>query len=203
MDPTATDESFSLDQLKAGDNQAWNRAFSCLNGLAFNVLKGTYNSLSEADLQEVCQDAIISLIEHYVEQAESIDDLKKLVITIAKNKARDLFDKQNAGMRSRALTESLNATDDNGLPLVAEKNLISDAADPAGMADRVERAFLLNEAIKELPPKQADLLRDYYFGELKQQEIADKHGLKLSSVGGYLNRALESLEKILRKNKLL
>lgn len=203
MAPTATDESFSLDQLKAGDNQAWNSAFGCLYGLAFNVLKGINNSLSEADLQEVVRDAIISLIEHYVEKAESIEELKKLVITIAKNKARDLIDKQNAGMRSRAMTESLNATDDSGLPIVSEKNLVSDEADPADMADQVERAFLLNEALKELPPKQADLLRDYYFAELKQQEIADKHGLKLSSVGGYLNRALESLEKIVRKNKLL
>jgi RNA polymerase sigma factor (sigma-70 family) len=200
MEGQISEETFTLDQLKTGDERAWNDAFTCFYSLAFNVLQG---SMQEADLQEVVQDAIISLIENYVEKAESIDDLKKLVIKIARNKARDLIDYQNAQKRDMRVTDSLNATDDDGQPIVSEKNLELEQAAPADMADRKEQALLIREDMKQLPQKQSDLLRDYYFDDLKQQEIADKYGIKLKSVGGYLNRACEALEKILKKNKLL
>ena len=203
MTNPVSDEDFTLDQLKAGDNRAWNTAFSCFYGLAFNVIAGSQPTLSEADLQDVVQDSIIRLIQNYVEKAESVLDLKKLVITIAKHKVLDLIRTRKAGIRDQTRTDSLDSTDAEGQPVVDEKHLASAEPTPANIADQTERAFLLNEALKELPQKQADLLRDFYFLDLKQQEIADKHGLKVSSVGGYLNRALEALEKILTKGKLL
>jgi RNA polymerase sigma-70 factor (ECF subfamily) len=203
MEGQISGESFTVDQLKAGDERAWNDAFTCFYGLAFNVLEGVFYSLQEADLEDVVQDAIISLIDNYVQTAGSIDDLKKLVITIAKNKAKDLIDYQNAQRRDMKVTDSLDVTDDDGQPIVSEKNRELKQTTPADMADKKEQALLVREAMKQLPQKQSDLLWDYYFEDLKQQEIAGKYRIKLNSVGGYLNRALEALEKILKKNKLL
>jgi RNA polymerase sigma factor (sigma-70 family) len=194
---------FTLDQLKAGDERAWDSAFTCLYGLAFNVLQGMNLSLQVQDLEEAAQDAIIEIINHYVATAGSVDELKRLVITIAKRKALDLLDKYGASMRDIHKTDSLNAEDSEGQPLIKENRLPSDQNSPEIQADKVERAMLLREAMKELSGNKADLLSDYYFNELSQQQLADKYAMKLSSVGGYLNRALGDLEKILKKQNLL
>ena len=203
MESIGENHDFTLAQLKAGDERAWNSAFTCLYGLAFNVLQGMKLTLQIQDLEEAAQDAIIEIINKYVETAEEIDDLKKLAITIAKRKALDLLDKYGAGIRDHRKTDSLNAVDSEGQPLISEKRLPSDQNSPQILADKVERALLLREAMKELPENKANLLSDYYFNELTQQELADKYGMKLSSVGGYLNRALDDLEKILKKQNLL
>ncbi len=195
--------NFTLDQLKAGDERAWNSAFSCLYGLAFNVLQGMNLALQFQDLEESAQDAVVEIINHYVETSTSVDDLKRLAITIAKRKALDLLDKYGAAIRDHSKTDSLNAVDREGQPLIKEKRLPSDQNTPEVQADRVERALLLREAMKELPENKAGLLADYYFNEMSQQELGAKYGMKLSSVGGYLNRALGDLEKILKKQNLL
>ena len=194
---------FALDQLKTGDERAWNSAFTCLYGLAYNGLQEKKLALQIQDLEESAQDAIIEIINHYVATAESVDDLKRLAITIAKRKALDLLDKYGAAIRDHRKTDSLNAVDSEGQPLIKEKRLPSDQNSPEILADKVERALLLREAMKELPENKAGLLADYYFHEMSQQQLADKYGLKLSSVGGYLNRALGDLEKILKKQNLL
>lgn len=203
MESIGENHDFTLAQLKAGDERAWNSAFTSLYGLAFNVLQGMNLTLQIQDLEEAAQDAIIEIINKYVETAEEIDELKRLAITIAKRKALDLIDKYGAGMRDHRKTDSLNAVDSEGQPLIKEKRLPFDQNSPEVLADKVERALLLREAMKELPENKANLLSDYYFESMSQQELADKYGMKLSSVGGYLNRALDDLEKILKKQNLL
>jgi len=197
MEEQNPDESFTLGQLQTGDESAWERAFQLFYSLAFNVLKSRNYPLSEEDLQEIVPDAIIELIDNYVEKAENIVELNKLVITIAKNKAKDLLEKQRALKRGGGHVDSLEDDQPEG------KEFKSDIADPSEEAEQAERALLLNAAIKNLPAKYAEVLYDSYILGLKQQEIADKRGLKIGSIGVYINRGLEQLKKILEDEDLL
>jgi len=196
MEKSDQAETFTLDQLRAGDQQAWEKAHQSLYSLAFNVLFNLGYPLAVEDLQEIVQDSIIKLIEHYVERSKDVSELNKLVITIAKNKANDLLARQQATKRGSGKVESIE-----GQPEGTEYK--SNESNPAESFERVERAFLLKEALKKVPQKYRDVLHDNYILGLKHYEIAEKRDLSIGSVGVYINRGLEHLKKILEDEDLL
>ena len=198
MEKQAPAELFALDHLKAGDDRAWNAAFKCFYNLAFNVLEAVFHSLPEADLQDVVQEAIVSLINKYVQDAESVDDLKKLVVTIAKNEARDLIRHRKTQKGGQGKVDSLEE-------LASEKgfDIPDETIPPDELTQKVERALLIQEAVKQIPPKYGDVLTDHYFLGLSHKEIADKRGLKIGSVGVYLTRGKELLAPIFKNMSLL
>ena len=203
MGDTAPEHQFTLDQLRSGDEPAWEKAFKCLYGLAFNVLKRNVVSLNEADLQEAAQDAVIEIIEKYVAKVPSVEDLKRLVITIAKRKALDQIRKQQAEKRGKNVTVrigDINLEEDDEKE---EKYFKSTTPTPEEVADQVERAYLMEIALQQIKTKYADVLRDSFFLGLPHKEIAAKRGLKIGTIGVYITRGMEELAPLLRSSNLL
>jgi len=195
MEEQIPEISFTPDQLRDGNPDAWEKAYSVFFELAFNVLKGRY-PLSHHDLEDLAQETIITLIDKFVEQAEDVASLSKMVITIAKNKAKDLLRLRNAQKHGGGAVESLEGQPEG-------TQFKSEAADPEMEAERAEKALLLGVAVKKLPRNLAEVVEDCYFLSLAHKEIAEKRGLKIGSIGVYINRALVKLHKILAVEDLL
>lgn len=57
----------------------------------------------------------------------------------------------------------------------------------------------LREAIRQLRPRQREMIRMIYFGGVSQEDAANKLGIAQASVSITLNRAIENLKKIMKK----
>ena len=100
-----------------------------------------------------------------------------------------------AYLRVIAWSRTLNASRGlrHGLPL-DEAQVENTAAAAVEDSDRSER---LREALADLPPKDAEVLRWFYQDGLSYAEIARRSGLGVSGVGMALARARERLRALL------
>ena len=65
-------------------------------------------------------------------------------------------------------------------------------------------AELLDHALRRIDRRYSDVVRDSYFARLTHQEIADKRGLAIGSIGKYLERGLDALlEFVPERDKVL
>ena len=62
---------------------------------------------------------------------------------------------------------------------------------------------MVRAALKQVPEQYRIVVEEFYFNGLTQQEIADRHGLKIGSIGVYLSRGKEALRKFLPEDELL
>lgn len=181
-----------IEQLKAGDRAAWNRAWEILYAISLSVCCSSAPNLNHQDHEDVAVEAITEVIK-YVEKVPSFEECKKLVVTISKNRLLDRFRsiatvKHGAGkVESLDQKEGFDAADPN-----------QERPDVAAM--KGERALMLKEGLEQIPGQYRKVVEDFYLKGLKQQEIADKHGLKIGTIGVYLQRGLEALHEILPKD---
>jgi RNA polymerase sigma factor (sigma-70 family) len=183
---------FTLEQLQSGDREAWRRAYDCLSVLILSVLQARSTSVSWPELEDISIDTVAKLVEGIAGVTGGVEGLKKLAITIALNQLRDRLDAQKAQKRGAGKVESLDAQPP-GLDYKSE------GTTPDQDAEAAERAFLLNEALEEIPERYRDVLKDAYFLGLKQREIAAKRSLSIGSVGVYLDRGLVALRPLVEK----
>jgi RNA polymerase sigma-70 factor (ECF subfamily) len=184
-----------IEQLRTGDRTAWNRAFEIFKAISLSICCSTAPDLNQHDHEDVAIEAITSAVK-YVKAGKSFEECKKLVVTISKNRLNDRFSHDSAQKRRYDLGESLEAKES------------FDAADPSQERPDVavingERAAMVGEALKRIPEQYRKVVEEFYFIGLTQQAIADKHGLKIGSIGVYLQRGLEALHKILKQDELL
>ena len=184
-----------IEQLKAGDRAAWNRAWEILYAISLSVCCSSAPNLNHQDHEDVAVEAITEVIE-YVEKVPSFEECRKLVVTISKNRLLDRFRHRGAQKRDGNLTESIEETEgfdpkDESLEL------------PDVLVAKGELALILAGALKQIPEQYRKVVEDFYLKEMKQQEIADKHGLAIGSIGNYLRRGLEALHEVLKKKELL
>lgn len=181
-----------IEQLKAGDRLAWNRAWEILYAISLSVCCSTASTLNHQDHEDVAAEAITEVIE-YIEKVGSFEECKKLVVTISKNRLLDRFRSIATVKHGAGKVDSL------------DQNEGIDAADPSQerpdvAAMKGERALMLKEGLKQIPEQYRKVVEDFYLKGLKQQEIADKHGLAIGSIGNYLQRGVEALHDILPKD---
>ena len=181
-----------IEQLKAGDRLAWNRAWEILYTISLSVCCSTPSALNHHDHEDVAAEAITEVVG-YIEKVGSFEECKKLVVTISKNRLLDRFRRDSADKRREDLGESLEAKE--GFDAVDPNQERPDV-----VAIKGERALMLAEGLKQIPEQYRKVVEDFYLKGLKQQEIADKHGLNIKSIGAYLQRGLEALHKILPKD---
>jgi RNA polymerase sigma-70 factor, ECF subfamily len=175
-----------IEQLKAGDRIAWNRAWEILYAISLSVCYTTASTLNHQDHEDVAAESITEVVE-YIEKVGSFEECKKLVVTISKNRLLDRFRHASAGKRDGKLTDSIEETE--GFDPKDESQERPD-----------ERNLMLKEGLKQIPEQYRKVVEDFYLKGLKQQEIADKHGLAIGSIGNYLQRGLAALHDILPKD---
>ncbi|HJT56319.1 MAG TPA: RNA polymerase sigma factor [Ktedonobacteraceae bacterium] len=111
---------------------------------------------------------------------------KPWLYSIARNRAYDYLRRQQ-----RHPTTSLQSLQE----LQADKPglIVSD------FSGRVEEAELLQQALKELPPKLRDCLLLQSIGKFSQQEIADLLNMSKGSVAVYVSKARKQLRETLQR----
>ncbi|NDJ15117.1 MAG: sigma-70 family RNA polymerase sigma factor [Acidobacteriia bacterium] len=184
-----------IEQLRTGDRTAWDRAFTILKAISLSVCCSTAPDLNHHDHEDVAIAAITAVVK-YVKEGKSFEECKKLVVTISKNRLNDRFSHDSTEKRRNDLGESLEAKEG------------FDAADPAQelpdvAAMKGERAAMVREALKQIPEKSRKILEDSFFNDLTQQEIADRHGLNLKTIGATKDRGLQALAKVLKKKQFM
>lgn len=181
-----------IEQLKAGDRMAWDKAYGILYAISLSVCAASAGDLNHHDHEDVAAEAITQIID-YIEKVNSFEDCKKLVVTISKNRLLDRYRRRSIAKHGRGEVESLEQKE--GFDAVDLSQQQPDVAVING-----ERALLLKEALTKIPEQYRKVVEDFYLKELTQQAIADQHVLKIGSIGVYLQRGLEALHKILPKD---
>ena len=188
------DSDIDIAQLKTGDRPAWERAFEILYSIGLSVCCASAPDLNHHDHEDVAVESVTQVV-NYVEQAGSFEECKRLVVTIAKNRLLDRFRQRATQKHGAGRVESL------------EQQEGFDAPDPGQQTPDVhvlngEWGLMLAAGLKQIPEQYRKVVEDFYLNGLTQQEIAERHGLKLGSIGVYLDRGLKALEKVLPKDAL-
>lgn len=176
-----------IEQLKAGDRIAWNRAWEILYAISLSVCCSTASTLNHQDHEDVAAEAITEVVE-YIEKVDNFEDCKKLVVTISKNRLLDRFRSRATEKHGAGKVESLEQKE--GFDAIDPSQQRPDALVLMG-----ENALILAEALKGVPEQYRKVVEDFYLKGSTQQEIADRHGLKIGSIGVYLDRGLKALRE--------
>ena len=184
-----------IEQLRTGDRTAWDRAYEVFKAISLSVCCSTAPDLNHHAHEDVAIEAITQVVK-YVKGGKSFEECKKLVVTISKNRLHDRFRRDSADKRREDLGESLEAKEG------------FDAADPSQNRPDVamincERDAMVRGALRQISEQYRKVVEESYFNDLTHQKIADKHGLAIGSIGNYLQRGLDELHEILKKDELL
>jgi RNA polymerase sigma factor (sigma-70 family) len=180
-----------LSALRRGDADAWDAAFEWLWPGAFAVAQLKLQPYLPGDVEDVAIEALEALVDK-VGGARSVEELKPLVAGIVHNRAVSRLREHFAAKRGAGKTESLDAPMEEGGSR-PEAVMVDSPLD--ALADR-ELAQRLQESLATLKPPQGDILADFYLHGMRYEEIAEKRGVAVGSVGVYLKRGLETLRRI-------
>jgi RNA polymerase sigma-70 factor (ECF subfamily) len=156
----------------------------------------------ERYLANAVEDIAIEALEELVPKVEglrSADELKRLVASIAHNRAVSLLRQHFAARRGGGNVESLDAVQEASGDL--PEAIAPDS--PLAALEKDELAKRLNKAMAALKPPLGELVADSFIRKLSHKEIADKHGLAVGSVGVYVKRGLEALRRAWGPDKYL
>ena len=143
--------------------------------------------MNHHEQEDVAIEAVVEVID-YVQKVNSFEECKRLVVTISKNRLLDRFRSKATVKHGAGQVESLEQQE--GIEAV-------DAAQPRPDALVLlgENAMILKRALLAVPEQYRRVVEEFYLKGLTQQEIADQLGLKLGSIGVYLDRGLKALKQ--------
>jgi len=180
-----------LDALRTGDASAWDEAFAWLWPTAFTVAKLKLQPYLPNEVEDVAIESIEQLVEK-VPGVKSVEDLKPLAASIAHHRAVSLLRERFAKKRGEGKTDSLDAPLDGGV----SQNEPTTSDSPLEDLEQVELAQQLSKSLAELKKPMGEILSDFFLHGLRYEEIADKRGVAVGSVGVYLKRGLEAMRRI-------
>jgi RNA polymerase sigma factor (sigma-70 family) len=179
-----------LGALKAGDATAWDEAFGWLWPTVFAVAKLKLQPYLPNEVEDVAIESIEQLVEK-VPGIRSVEELKPLAASIAHNRAVSKLRERFATKRGEGKTESLDAQP------AEEANPHEPLSDsPLADLEQNELAQRLSKSLAELKPPMGEILSDFFLHGLRYEEIANKRGVAVGSVGVYLKRGLEAMRRI-------
>ena len=180
-----------LRALKAGAAKAWDEAFAWLWPTVFAVAKLKLQPYLPNEIEDVAIESLEQLVKK-VSEVKSVEELKPLAASIAHHRAVSLLRERFTKKRGEGKTDSLDARPDDGV----SQNEPMTSHSPLDDLEQVELAQRIRKSLAELKTPMAEILSDFYLDELSYEEIADKRGVAVGSVGVYLRRGLEALRRI-------
>lgn len=177
--------------LKTGDASAWDEAFAWLWPAVFAVAKLKLQPYLPNEVEDVAIESIEQLVEK-VPKVKSVEELKPLAASIAHHRAVSLLRGRFAKKRGEGKTDSLDAQADGGV----SQNEPTTSDSPLEDLEQKELAQRLGESLTELKPPMGEILSDFFLHGLRYEEIANKRGVAVGSVGVYLKRGLEAMRRI-------
>jgi RNA polymerase sigma factor (sigma-70 family) len=180
-----------LDALKRGDPNAWDEAFGWLWPAVFAVAKLKLQPHVPNEVEDVAIESIEQLVEK-VPNVKSVEELRPLAASIAHHRAVSLLRERFAKKRGEGKTGSLDAQTQGGVI----QNELPSSDSPLEDLEQAELAQRLGKSLAELKPPMGEILSDFFLQRLRYEEIADKRGVAVGSVGVYLKRGLEAMRHI-------
>ncbi len=179
----------SLKALQQGDADAWDQAFHWLWPVAFAVAQFKLRPFLPGEIEDVAIESLEELVEK-VDGLQTVEELKPLTASIAHHRAVTLLRRRFAAKRDSGLTESLDATGNDG----ANNGGPAATKTPITALQQNELAELLASVQADLPSELRMMLNDFFIAGLSYKEIADKYGVAIGTVGVYLKRGLEGIQ---------
>jgi RNA polymerase sigma factor (sigma-70 family) len=180
-----------LGALRTGDASAWDEAFAWLWPTVFTVAKLKLQLYLPNEVEDVAIESLEQLVEK-VPRVKAVEELKPLAASIAHHRAVSLLRERFAKKRGEGKTDSLDAQTDRG----ASQNEPTTIQSPLEDLQQFELAQRLGKSLAELKPPMGDILSDFFLHGLRYEEIANKRGVAVGSVGVYLRRGLEAMRRI-------
>ena len=180
-----------LDALKTGDASAWDETFAWLWPTVYAVAKLKLQPYLPNEVEDVAIESIEQLVEK-VPGVKSVEELKPLGASIAHNRAVSLLRERFAAKRGQGKTDSLDSQADEGVT----QNEPATSQSPLDDLEQVELAQRIGKSLAELKTPMGEILSDFFLYGLRYEEIADKRGVAVGSVGVYLKRGLEAMRRI-------
>ena len=180
-----------LDALKTGDASAWDEAFAWIWPTVFAVAKLKLQPYLPNEVEDVAIESIEQLVEK-VPEVKSVGELKPLAASIAHHRAVSLLRERFAKKRGEGKTDSLDARPSGGVG----QDEPTSSGSPLDDLEQVELAQRLGESLAELKKPMGEILSDFFLHGLRYQEIANKRGVAVGSVGVYLKRGLQAMRRI-------
>jgi RNA polymerase sigma-70 factor, ECF subfamily len=181
VDETSVDAKL-FDAFRAGDHQAMRRIVELFHKrlIGFIRLYTRNRELAEEVAQEVFLAAYLQ--RNSVRRA---DGLRPWLFTVAKRKALHVSEKL---ARNSEVCDEEHDPIEFLIPVQAEQgeNILSS-----------QLGAHLQQAFKQIPERDREILILRYFGNLQVKEIAEVLSIPMGSVGVFLNRTLTRLRKIL------
>ena len=184
----------SLQALQQGDGEAWDETFRWLWPTVFAVAQLKLQPYLPNEVEDVAIEALEELVEK-VHALQSADELKPLAASIAHHRAVSLLRERFAKKRGEGKTESLDVpADGEGHPHDAPS-----LDSPLAELEQRELAQRIGQSLAELKSPLGEILSDFFLHGLRYEEIAQKRGVAVGSVGVYLKRGLEAMRRIWSK----
>ena len=188
-------ESELVASCRRGDARAWDELFDLHYAPAGRFVAQLAPDFSREDVEEVCQDAFLSVIKH-IGTFHGGSALQTWIFRIAANKARDYREKLRAAKRGGGQVPlSLNAENpETGLTLDPP----SRAPSPDTSLLKAESIALVGVALDELGGLCQEIIELRYFADLSYEEISRSLQLNEKTVSSRLSKCLDKLEAVLR-----
>jgi RNA polymerase sigma-70 factor (ECF subfamily) len=178
-----------IQQLRAGDEQAFKSLVANYQDLVYNTALGVVQNSEDAE--DVAQEVFIQVFRS-IDQFKGDARLSTWIYRITTTKALDHIRSRRRKKRFAFITSLFGPNDE----LVHEP---IDFQHPGVALDRKEQAALLFRMIDQLPENQKVAFTLHKTEELSYQEIADVMELSVSAVESLLFRARQNLRKLLEK----
>jgi RNA polymerase sigma factor (sigma-70 family) len=178
-----------IQQLRAGDEQAFKTLVANYQDLVYNTALGIVQN--SADAEDVAQEVFIQVFRS-IDQFKGDARLSTWIYRITTTKGLDHIRSRKRKKRFAFITSLFGPNDE----LVHEP---VDFQHPGVTLDRKEQAALLFQMISQLPENQKVAFTLHKTEELSYQEIADVMQLSVSAVESLLFRARQNLRKLLEK----
>jgi RNA polymerase sigma factor (sigma-70 family) len=184
-----------LQQLKKGDEFAWNEAFGKLYPIAFHAAKHPSASLSPSE----CEDAAVETLSDLVHQIQSIpdfDQLKALTAAIAYRKSISMSRKKYAAKRGGNQTQSLDE-------LFESLELADGALNDLSDMELAELSQLLSSILASLEEPGKSILKEFLVEGAKYRDLSEKYRVPMGTVGVLISRSLKKIQQQLNQSPKL
>jgi RNA polymerase sigma-70 factor, ECF subfamily len=189
-------EADLLARCRRGESTAWDELFDRHYAAAGRFVFQLGHDLSREDVEEICQEAFLSVIRN-LHSFHGGSQFQTWLFRIAANKARDYRERQHAAKRGGGQVPlSLQAEDpESGLSLDPPAT----APGPDLALLKAEQAGLVHQALDQLEEPCREVIQLRYFGDLSYEEISRSLDLNIKTVSSRLSKCLDRLEGIVRK----
>jgi len=189
-------ESELLMRCRRGEPEAWDELFDLHYDPAARFVFQLASDFSREDVEEICQEAFLSVIKN-IHSFAGQSRFQTWLFRIAANKARDHRERQKATKRGGGETPvSLQAEH-------PETGLVLDPPSPLPSPDlsliNNEQLALVHQALDQLGGDCREIIELRYFGDLSYEEISQSLSLNPKTVSSRLSKCLDRLETIVRQ----